>query len=159
MPNSLIIIRLRHSPGFTAWSHGWAYLAPFTEDGDYLRWAALLPDAGARDVSLRWSDESNTVRVGIPGEKIGETDRQFIRGQVRWMFRADEDFSEFWGSVPGPRRLASMQVDADRRAVALPDGFRGRGQDDLYDQCPLAEHQADGREPVPDVRRAVPRRQ
>ena len=115
MPNSAIVIRLRHSPGFTAWSHGWAYLAPFSEDGDYLRWAVLLPDAGARDVSIRWSDESNTIRVGIPGEKIGETDRQFIRSRVRWMFRADEDFGEFWGLCRGHailHRCKSMRTGA-----------------------------------------------
>ena len=92
----LIVVRLRHSPGYTAWSHGWAYLAPFSNDGDYLRWAVALPKAGPQDVSIRWSDESNTIRIGIPGRKVGEADRQFIRDRVRWMFRADEDFTEFW---------------------------------------------------------------
>ena len=96
MPNSPSTIHLRHSPGFTAWSHGWAYLAPFSDDGDYLRWAVALPKAGPRHISIRWSDESSTIRVGIPGRKIGEADRQFIRDRVRWMFRADEDFTEFW---------------------------------------------------------------
>jgi N-glycosylase/DNA lyase len=101
MPNSPITIRLRHDPGFTAWSHGWAYLDPFSEDGDYLRWAARLPKAGPRYLSIRWSDVSNTIRIGIPGTKIGEADREFIRAKVRWMFRADEDFSEFWGLCRG----------------------------------------------------------
>ena len=37
MPNPPLTIRLRHSPGYTAGSHGGAYLPPFSEDGDYRR--------------------------------------------------------------------------------------------------------------------------
>ena len=115
MPNSPITIRLRHDPGFTAWSHGWAYLPPFSEDGDYLRWAVRLPKGGARQVGIRWSDKTNTIRVGIPGRKIGETDREFVRAKVRWMFRADEDFTEFWGLCRGHailRQCKSMRTGA-----------------------------------------------
>ncbi len=66
MLNAPITIRLRHNPGFTAWSHGWAYLAPFSEDGDYLRWAVRLPKAGPWHVAIRWSEQTDTIRVGIP---------------------------------------------------------------------------------------------
>ena len=151
MPNSPVSIRLPHSPGFTAWSHGWAYLDPFSEDGDYLRWAVRLPKAGPRHVSIRWSDTSDTIQVKIPGRKIGEADREYIRAKVRWMFRADEDFTEFWGLCSGPCRSSTMQVDEDRSTLAMLHGFRGCRQNDLHDQCPLAKYEKDGREPVPDV--------
>jgi 3-methyladenine DNA glycosylase/8-oxoguanine DNA glycosylase len=101
MSNTPITIRLRHNPGFVAWSHGWAYLAPFSEDGDYLRLALRLPKAGPRHVAIRWSEQTDIIRVGIPGKKISESDREFVRSRVRWMFRADEDFTEFWALCRG----------------------------------------------------------
>jgi len=55
-----------------------------------------LPKGGARRVSVRWSDGLDVLRVAVPGSKIGEADREFLRSRVRWMFRADEDFGEFW---------------------------------------------------------------
>ena len=96
MPTSPIITRLRHSPGFAAECHGWCYLAPFVLGDNSLQWAVLLPKAGPRQVTIRWSDKSDILQVKVPGRKIGEADRDFIRGKVRWMFRADEDFQEFW---------------------------------------------------------------
>jgi hypothetical protein len=117
------LVRLRHSPGFTAWSHGWAYLPPFSDDGDYLRWAVSLPKAGPRQVSLRWSDESNTIRVGIPGRKIGEADRQFVREKVRWMFRADEDFTEFWKQCRGHGVLRHCKANRTGSLLRCPTVF------------------------------------
>jgi len=109
MPNSPITIRLRHSPGYTAWSHGWAYLAPFSEDGEYLRWAVNLPNVGPRQVAIRWSDKTDTIQVRIPDPKITESDRAFIRSTIRWMFRADEDFQEFWDLCRGHAVLRSCR--------------------------------------------------
>ena len=120
---SPIIIRLRHSPGFTAWSHGWAYLPPFSEDGDYLRYAILLPKAGPRQVLLHWSDGSNTIRVGIPDRKIGEADRQFVRDKVRWMFRADEDFAEFWSLCRGHAVLGHCKANRTGSLLRCPTVF------------------------------------
>jgi 3-methyladenine DNA glycosylase/8-oxoguanine DNA glycosylase len=94
--NDFLVIRLPHSPAFAAQSHGWCYLAPFDIDGDRLDWAVRLPKGGARRVSIRWSGRSDVVRVEIPGRKIAVADRDFLRSRVRWMFRADEDFGEFW---------------------------------------------------------------
>lgn len=34
--------------------------------------------------------------ITVPGRKIGDADREFLRSRVRWMFRADEDFGQFW---------------------------------------------------------------
>ncbi len=96
MPNSPITIRLRHSPGFAAECHGWCYLAPFALGENSLQWAVYLPKGGPRQVGLHWSDASDTVRIKVPGRRIGAADRDFLRGAVRWMFRADEDFQEFW---------------------------------------------------------------
>ena len=96
MPTPPLTIRLRHSPAFAAQSHGWCRLAPFSLDGDRLDWAVRLPKGGARRVTIRWSDTSDAVRVAVPGRKIGDADRDFLRSRVRWMFRADEDFGEFW---------------------------------------------------------------
>jgi N-glycosylase/DNA lyase len=101
MPTPRLVIRLRHSPAFAAQSHGWCYLAPFDVDGDRLDWAVRLPKGGARLVSLRWSDGTDVVRVVVPGRKIGEADREFLRRRVRRMFRADEDFGEFWDLCRG----------------------------------------------------------
>jgi hypothetical protein len=78
MPNPFLTIRLRHCPAFAAQSHGWCYLSPFDIDGDRLDWAVRLP------------------KGAVPGRKIGEADREFLRSRVRWMFRAAEDFGEFW---------------------------------------------------------------
>jgi hypothetical protein len=91
MPTPPLTIRLRHSPAFAAQSHGWRYLAPFDIDSDGLDWVVRLPKGGARLVSLRWSNSSDTVRIEIPGRKIGEADRDFLRSRVRWMFRAEDD--------------------------------------------------------------------
>ena len=96
MPTPSLTIRLRHSPAFAAQSHGWCRLAPFSLDGDRMDWAVRLPRGGARRVTIRWADRSDALRVEIPGRKIGEADREFLRSRVRWMFRADEDFGEFW---------------------------------------------------------------
>lgn len=96
MPNPPLTIRLRHSPSFAAQSHGWCRLAPFSLDGDRMDWAVRLPKGGARRVSIRWSDRSDAVRIVVPGRQIGESDREFLRSRVQWMFRADEDFGEFW---------------------------------------------------------------
>jgi 3-methyladenine DNA glycosylase/8-oxoguanine DNA glycosylase len=101
MPNPPLTIRLRHSPAFAAQSHGWCYLAPFSIDGDCLNWAVRLPKGDARRVTIRWSDRSDAVRVAVPGRKIGEADREFLRSRIRWMFRADEDFTEFWELCQG----------------------------------------------------------
>ena len=123
MPNSPITIRLRHSPGYTAWSHGWAYLPPFSEDGDYLRYAILLPQAGPRQLVLRWSDESNTVRIGVPGRKISEADRKFVRDKVRWIFRADEDFAEFWMLCRNHRVLRHCKINQTGSLLRCPTVF------------------------------------
>ncbi len=96
MPNPPLVIRLRHSPVYAVRSHGWCYLAPFEIDGDRMDWAVRLPKGGARRVSIRWSDGSDAVRIVVPGRKVGEADREFLRSRVRRMFRADEDFGEFW---------------------------------------------------------------
>jgi 3-methyladenine DNA glycosylase/8-oxoguanine DNA glycosylase len=115
MPNSPLTIHLRHNPGFTAWSHGWAYLPPFSEDGDYLRWAVLLPKAGPRRLAIRWSEQTDIIRVAVPGKKIAAADRDFIRSRVRWMFRADEDFTAFWGLCRGHavlRQCKSLRTGA-----------------------------------------------
>jgi 3-methyladenine DNA glycosylase/8-oxoguanine DNA glycosylase len=96
MPTPPLTIRVRHSPAFTAKSHGWCRLAPFSIDGDRLDWAVRLPKGGARRVTIRWSGRSDVVQVAVSGRKIGEADRDFLRSRVRWMFRADEDFTEFW---------------------------------------------------------------
>ena len=123
MPNSPITIRLRHNPGFMAWSHGWAYLAPFSEDGDYLRLALRLPKAGPRQVAIRWSEQTDTIRVGIPGRKIGEADRDFIRSRVRWMFRADEDFTEFWALCRGHGVLRHCKSNRTGALLRCPTVF------------------------------------
>ena len=123
MPNSPIAIRLRHSPGFAAECHGWCYLDPFSLGEDSLQWAVRLPKAGPRQVAIRWSDQSDTIRVGIPGKKIGETDRDFLRSKVRWMFRADEDFSEFWAYLGISPKTPQKEVE---RVMAKHYGHWGR---------------------------------
>ena len=116
MPTPSLVIRLRHSPAFAAQSHGWCRLAPFALDGDRMDWAVRLPKGGARRVSIRWSDRSDALRVAVPGRRIAEADREFLRSRVRWMFRADEDFGEFWelcrdAASFGHRRTVRLCVD------------------------------------------------
>jgi CubicO group peptidase (beta-lactamase class C family) len=57
MPNAPIIIRLPHNPGFVAWSHGWAYLAPFSELEDlvtqYLPSSVRMPTHNGKEITLR----------------------------------------------------------------------------------------------------------
>lgn len=101
MPNPPITIRLPHSPAFAARSHGWCRLAPFFLDGDSMDWVVRLPRIGARRVTVSWSGRSDAVRIVVPGRKVGEADREFLRSRVRWMFRADEDFAEFWDLCRG----------------------------------------------------------
>ena len=136
MPNPPITIRLRHNPGFTAWSHGWAYLAPFSEGGDYLRWAVRLPHGGPRHVSIRWSEESYTIRVDVPGRKIGYEDREFVRGRVRWMFRADEDFTEFWALCRGHAILRLCKVNRTGALLRCPTVF----EDTVKTICTINAH-------------------
>ena len=66
-----------------------------------LDWAVRLPKGGVGRISVRWSDRSDTVQVSVPDRKIGEADREFLRSSVRRMFRADEDFGEFWDLCRG----------------------------------------------------------
>ena len=125
MPTPPLVIRLRHSPAFAAQSHGWCRLAPFSLDGDRMDWAVRLPKGGARRVTIRWSGRSDAVRVAVPGRKIGEADREFLRSRVRWMFRADEDFTEFW-DVPGACRPAALPVETDGGCCDAPRSSRTR---------------------------------
>ena len=101
MPNPPLTIRLPHSPAFAAQSHGWCRLAPFFLDGDSMDWAVRLPKGDARRVTIRWSDTSDALRIAVPGRMIGKADREFLRSRVRWMFRADEDYREFWDLCRG----------------------------------------------------------
>jgi N-glycosylase/DNA lyase len=120
--NHLLTIRLRHSPAFAAQSHGWCRLAPFYLDGDRLDWAVRLPRGGARLVTIRWSDKSDALRVTVPGRNIGEADREFLRSRVRWMFRADEDFREFWELCRGHavlRHCRSEKTGAMQRCATV----------------------------------------
>ena len=123
MPNLPITVRLAHSPGYAAWSHGWAYLAPFSEDGTFLRWAVDLPKGGPRQLAIRWSDRSDSIQVEIPGRKIGAADREFIRAKVRWMFRADEDFREFWELCRGHAVLRSCRLNRTGALLRSPTVF------------------------------------
>ena len=123
MPNSPITIRLPHSPGYAAWSHGWAFLDPFSEEGDFLGWAVDLPKGGPRHLAICWSDRSDTIQVKIPGRKIGEADREFIRAKVRWMFRADEDFTEFWGLCRGRAVLRDCRSNRTGALLRSPTVF------------------------------------
>jgi hypothetical protein len=117
MPTPPLTIRLRHSPAFAAQSHGWCRLAPFSLDGDRLDWAVRLPKNGARRVSIRWSGRSDVLKVTVPGRKVAESDREFLRSRVRWMFRADEDFKEFWDLCRGH---AVLRYCRSKRTGALP---------------------------------------
>lgn len=97
-------------------------MAPFSWEDDHLHCVVLLPKAGPRCVSLAWSTGAHTVRVAIPGQRIRETDRQSLRDQVRWMFRADEDFSEFWTlcrSHPALRHCALNRTGALLRSATV----------------------------------------
>lgn len=116
MPMSSFTVHLRHSPAFTVQSHGWCHLAPFFQDGNRLDWATRLPRAGVRRVSVRWSEKADALRVAVSGRKIGEADREFVRSRVRWMFRADEDFSGFWELCRGH---AVLRHCGTRRTGAL----------------------------------------
>jgi 3-methyladenine DNA glycosylase/8-oxoguanine DNA glycosylase len=136
MSNSPITIRLRHNPSFVAWSHGWAYLAPFSEDGDYLRLALRLPKAGPRHVAIRWSEQTDTIRVGVPGRKSGEADRDFIRSRVRWMFRADEDFTEFWALCRGQGVLRHCKANRTGALLRCPTVF----EDAVKTICTINAH-------------------
>jgi hypothetical protein len=120
MPTPPLTIRLRHSPAFAAQSHGWCRLAPFSLDGDCLDWAVRLPRAGARRVSIRWSDRSDALRVAVPGRRIRESDREFLRSRVRWMFRADEDFSEFWDLCRGHGILRHCRTERTPSPTCSP---------------------------------------
>jgi hypothetical protein len=91
-------------------------LAPFAWHDDRLHRVVRLPKVGPRRVALAWSTKARTVRVAIVGQRIGKTGLQSLRGQVPWMLRADEDFSEFW---------TLYTSDAEEATSA-------RGQDRLY---------------------------
>ena len=62
------------------------------------------------------------MRVEIPGRNIGEADREFLRSRVRWMFRADEDFSDFWDLCRGHavlRHCRSKRTGAHLRCATV----------------------------------------
>jgi hypothetical protein len=122
MPNPPLTIRLRHSPAFVAQSHGWCRLAPFSLAGDCLNWAVRLPIGGSRRVTIGWSDRSDALRIAVAGRRIGTADRGFLLSQVRRMFRADEDFREFWDLCRGHtvlRHCRSERTGALLRCATL----------------------------------------
>ena len=66
--------------------------------------------------------EFRYLQVGVPGRKIEEADREFIRERVRWMFRADEDFQEFWKLCRGHgilRHCRSNRMGALHRSATI----------------------------------------
>lgn len=123
MSSPPLTIRLRHNPAFTAHSHGWGYLAPLSIDGNCLHWAVGLPRGGARRVTIRWSGRSDALQVVIPGRTIGQPDRRWLRSQVRWMFRADEDFGEFWQRCRGHAVLRHCRSERTGALLRSPTVF------------------------------------
>jgi 3-methyladenine DNA glycosylase/8-oxoguanine DNA glycosylase len=54
---------------------------------------------------------------------IGEADRRFIRDRVRWMFRADEDFTEFWKLCGGQGVLRHCKTNQTGSLLRCPTVF------------------------------------
>jgi len=72
-------------------------LAPFALEAGALDWVADLPAAGAAKIRMSWRTNGSTVSVHAVGRgTMSDDDRKFVRNRVRWMFRADEDLTEFW---------------------------------------------------------------
>ncbi len=87
-----------------------------------MRWAISLPKGGPRCLTLTWSNVARTLRIAIPGRRVGQAGRKFLRDKVRWMFRADEDFAEFWTlcrSHPALRHCASTKRGALLRSPSV----------------------------------------
>jgi N-glycosylase/DNA lyase len=97
--------------------HAWSHLAPLSLDDDgNLNWVCRLPVAGVRVVHVRWNDRSLTVTATVDGVDLDESDCNFIRERLRWMFRADEDFTPFWALC---RKSAGHRWCAESKAGAL----------------------------------------
>jgi len=69
-------------------------LHPLATDGASLQWFTRLPHAGVCRVNVMW-DPAHCLAVSV-STALDDTDICEVTRQMRWMFRADEDFSGFW---------------------------------------------------------------
>ena len=110
-------IQLKHDPHLAVISHGWASLAPLHRKDDYsLLWYVVLPDAGPSCVNVSWKGQHSRVRASLRSRRnISSVDRTFLRAALRWMFRADESFADFWNAC----KKSPLKVSCEARAGAL----------------------------------------
>ena len=109
--------QLKHDPHFAVISHGWASLAPLHRKDDCsFIWSAVLPDAGPTCVKVSWQRQRRRVRASLKGRlSISSVDHTFLRVSLRWMFRADESFVDFWIAC----KNSPLKVACEMRAGAL----------------------------------------
>ena len=123
MPNSPITIRLRHNPGFTAWSHGWAFCPHSLK-------TAIICD-GRSPPESRSSPRFHPLVGEIGHDPCRHPRQEDWRGGSRvhpqprfsWMFRADEDFTEFWGLCRGHAVLRHCKLNRTGALLRCPTVF------------------------------------
>jgi 3-methyladenine DNA glycosylase/8-oxoguanine DNA glycosylase len=113
-----IPIKLHHNPRETIRSHGWVLLAPFDFDDDRLTWAMNLPQSGPTLCRLELDSNSDAV-ILVTNQKTSEVDVEAQISAVRRMFRADEDFSEFWKRIQQSGSDELLFVSENRAGALL----------------------------------------
>jgi len=77
--------------------HGWVWLDPFAPTDDGFRRILRLSSGNVVEAAVTATEDGEDVVVHVdtgPGLSMEETEE--VGGQVRWMLRLDEDFSDFY---------------------------------------------------------------
>jgi 3-methyladenine DNA glycosylase/8-oxoguanine DNA glycosylase len=98
-------VSLRHDPSSAVESHGWSRLQPFDYAGRTLHWTMCLPGGLATDIRVRWGQRAQRLAVRVVAPKVTTADVAYVRSRVRWMFRADERFEDFWSTCTRKKHM------------------------------------------------------
>ena len=108
-------IRLSHCPSWAIRSHGWVHLEPFRHQGQSYLYAFRRSSTNVvvRFTPTRRSELEVTILApDNPPKKLV----QEVETTLAYMFRADEDFRDFWRKCES---IEEMQPCADLRLGAL----------------------------------------
>src|SRR5215208_751394 len=82
----------------TAISHGWYELPPFALDKDSWTMTRVIALDAAKPVKVTITDGKGTITVSVP-RKLNKRAEAKVIGDVRHIFRLDDDLSSFYESL------------------------------------------------------------
>ena len=123
MKQSRFTVSLRHDPNSAVESHGWSRLYPFECADRVLHWTMCLPRGSATDVRVRWGPQARRLSIQVTAPQVTTSDVVYVRNRVRWMFRADERFDDFWLACAAKKRMVKCSQLKLGAMLRSPDLF------------------------------------